>query len=159
MGVDESLTIYSHLPILRDLIREHNVRRVLEFGLGDGSTNVFREMCDFIVSIEMKNQEWFDKYAALECAWFKPICAIGDPQAGVIKAMEFGTGSFDMVLVDGCGESRPEQIMVGTMLAPLVVAHDTEQESFNWSRFPIPDGWETTHYGDVPRTSVYRCAR
>jgi hypothetical protein len=150
----------SHLPVLNYLIDACNVRSVLEFGMGEYSTRLFIERCEYVVSVEMNSQEWFDRFSPLKSDAFLPLFYPGRKEA-IIEASDIGR-RFDMVFCDGNGWSRPEQVMIGMCLSDIVVAHDTQSQeaspeaAYGWERLRVPDGWGVTHHGYVPRTSVYR---
>jgi len=153
-------TAHSHLPVLAQVLDKYRPRSVLEFGMGFGSTGLFLDRCLSVVSVEMQSVEWFHRSQRQfaghpnRSAW-SPVLRLGP------DATWRGLAEYDMVFVDGHGDSRPEQIRTGMELAPLVVAHDTETESYGWGRIRdhLPDGWTWTDHKEFgPWTTVIRCA-
>ena len=135
-------TAHSHLPILEEILDRHHVQSVLEFGMGDGSTGLFLDRCMRVVSVEMQNLSWHEKLIKRwghRTAWI-PVLDIG-PTVGKLPP-----GRFDLVFVDGHGDSRPEQIMAAMMVADLIAVHDTQEPGYMWGRIKdnMPAGWTWT---------------
>jgi hypothetical protein len=149
----EEISTFSHLPVLKRVIEEHKPRTVFEFGMGDGSTPLFIEHCRQVVSVEMQSLSWYvELVGKYEADNWAPIC-LPCPRCGIY----FLTGgqTFDLVFVDGHGDTRPEQIRAASEKTDLIIAHDTEEPSYGWGRVNMP-GWKETTYKDHPTwTTVY----
>lgn len=139
----------THLPILCALLAHGGIKKVLEFGCGNYSTRVFLDAgCD-LTSIEMQSQSWYDE--------IKP----GHPD------LRFALGPFvwrdepladryDLIFVDGHGDSRPECLMWAKGHTDLIVAHDTEHDYYCWQRADMSGFTETIHKEQSPWTTVWR---
>lgn len=134
-------TYASHLPVLAALIDRHDVKTVMEFGMGLASTPLFLHCCDHVVSIEMNSQEWFNFLVGIyQCARWTPYYF---PVLSSVEVMIFPAS--DLVLVDGHGDSRPEQIEAATKISKLIVVHDVQEPSYGWDRVKLPPGWTWTN--------------
>ena len=51
----------SHEEILSFLIDKFNIKSIFETGMGDFSTSLFVNKAKKVVSLEIQNQEWFEK--------------------------------------------------------------------------------------------------
>lgn len=121
----------SHLPLLEEIFKLKKINSVLEFGMGDFSTDFFVNNCSDVTSIEMQTEEWFhktyEKYK--DHANWKGVLCLG-PQ-------EFKTLSYkkiDLCFVDGHGDSRPDCINHMQTYSDIFVAHDTETFTYYWGR-------------------------
>jgi len=129
---------HSHLPVLVEILDARDIRIVFEFGMGDGSTGLFLERCESVFSVEMQSVEWFQK---LTTRWrrsnWNPILRLGP------DASWNGSQRYDLVFVDGHGDSRPEQIRTAMQMTDLIVVHDTQEPGYKWERIKddMPDGW------------------
>jgi hypothetical protein len=135
-------TAHSHLPVLEEILDQNNIRTVLEFGMGDGSTGLFLDRCLRVVSVEMNNLSWHEK---LTRRWghrlnWSPVLRLG------MDATWPTTERFDMVFVDGHGDCRPEQIRAAMAITDLIVVHDTQEAGYKWERIKddLPDWWTWT---------------
>lgn len=126
--------LYStHLPFLEkifSLIEKPNL--VIEFGMGNYSTNFFIQNSNKVESIEMQSKEWYDnmyeKFKTYD-NW-SPFMFIGPD--------EYKKHNFlkpDLCFVDGHGNTRPECVNLMIDLGcPIIIAHDTETATYGWDR-------------------------
>ena len=135
-------TAHSHLHILDEILTSHRIQSVLEFGMGDGSTGLFLDRCSIVISVEMQNLSWHEK---LIKRWghrtnWTPVLSIGP------TVSQLPPGPFDLVFVDGHGDSRPEQIMAAMTVTNLIAVHDTQEPGYMWHRIKdnLPAGWTWT---------------
>lgn len=123
----------THLPLLEkifSLIDKPNI--VLEFGMGNFSTEFFIDRSEKIISIEMQSEEWYhnivEKFSNKK-NW-SPYLYLG-PNSFI----EFDFPSVDLCFVDGHGETRPECVNhMMNLNCPIIIAHDTETDSYGWYR-------------------------
>jgi hypothetical protein len=129
--------LYStHLPFLEkifSLIEKPNL--VIEFGMGNYSTEFFIKNSNKVESIEMQSKEWYDNMYEkfkVHTNW-SPFMFIGPD--------EYKKHIFlkpDLCFVDGHGDSRPECVNLMIDLGcPIIIAHDTETESYGWGRVDL----------------------
>ncbi len=119
----------THLPVLDALIRERRIVDVLEFGCGLFSTKRFIDRRCRLTSIEMQSEEWAVRVKA-EMPTVDLRVALG-PQAW--RELELAD-RYDLIFVDGHGDSRPDCLMWAKDHTDLIVAHDTEHPYYQWER-------------------------
>lgn len=140
----------THLPVLEKLYQQYRFRKVLEFGCGLYSTRFFVEHGCVVTSIEMQSQDWFDKVKTALPAVDLRI-ALG-PDAWRNEKLE---ERYDLIFVDGHGDSRPECLEWAKYHTDLIVAHDTEHPYYCWDRAKM-DGFKKTIYDTLtPWTTVW----
>jgi rubredoxin len=132
----------SHLPVLELLTPEGG--RALETGCGLYSTAFFVERCSYVLSYEMQEPAWAERVLKELNNPANLDLIVSPGAAHTIMLMEELEPNFDIALIDGHGESRPEQAMSAMELAPIVVCHDTEAGAwgYHWERIKAPAGWE-----------------
>jgi predicted O-methyltransferase YrrM len=150
---------YSNHLVLIDKVFEYQsfkgqpIETVFEYGCGFGSTKYFCENAKQVVAVEMQSKEWFVKVTSLseahdnlELVWrygMEGVFEILEP-----KHVSFSknlTGRFDMVFVDGHGDTRPECInLVGSRnLSDIIISHDTEEKGYRWNIVDLPHGYHS----------------
>ena len=153
-------TIASHLPVLARLVKHGD--RVLEFGCGIASTPFLLSKCSAVVSIEMQSREWFEYVSGLfaDNPRSERHYAEGATRAlSYIEALARLSRRFDVVLVDGHGDSRPEQVRMATMITDVIVCHDTQEPGYRWDKVRPLLGWTWTDEDTgTARTSVIQRA-
>ena len=120
--------------MLETILETGRVRHVLEFGIGEGSTPLFVEKCESLVSVESNDLAWLERISKLVGTsdnW-EQVVALGPCRWMVELPKRFPDRTYDLVFVDGHGDSRHAQMLYGFNVAPIVVCHDTETSSFNW---------------------------
>lgn len=129
-----NFTVKNHLPILSSIINELNVKSVFEFGIGIHSTGLFLENCDLVYSIEMNEHTinqvpWFDyvnqMYSSYEKDWVRKKII------GKFEAIDFFKKlnlNFDLVFVDGHGDSRAAQANMVFGKSKVIVIHDAQHQ-------------------------------
>ncbi|MHC4619689.1 MAG: O-methyltransferase [Planctomycetota bacterium] len=154
-------TAHSHLPILARYIEDRKPGSALEFGVGEGSTPLLWKNCFRVVSLEMNpSDEWFMR---VSCE--APNYWAGHHLPGLTSAIEWVKccrEKFDLVLVDGHGDSRPEQCQAATGVlnaGGIIAIHDTETASYGWDRlwlWLLEHGWQWTDYPleNAPTTTI-----
>lgn len=131
----------SHLPVFKHLFQLKKFSRILEFGLGFGSTPFFLENCDFLTSIEMQSENFYKKvYEVLkdDLKW-DPKLAIGPEK---FHDCDISFESYDLVFVDGHGDSRPEVINHFFGKCSTIVTHDYETSSYRWHLIQKPNDYK-----------------
>ena len=140
----------THLPVLEKLFNTHNILRVLEFGCGDYSTGFFhQEGCD-LTSIEMQHPKWHDKIAD-KFPGMDLRLALGPTAWRLLPLNEW----YDLIFVDGHGDSRPECIEWAKGHTDLIVAHDTEHPYYGWERADMSGFIKVVHDELLPSTTVW----
>ena len=145
----------THLPVFEKIFSVKKISKILEFGLGFGSTPFLLDNCDHLTSIEMQSKDWYDKvyselihkknwrsYLALGPFEFKNIDAINE--------------TYDLVFVDGHGDSRPEIINYFFGKCNTIITHDFETPGYRWNLIDQPEDYSRFVYTSLdPHTAVF----
>lgn len=123
--------IASHLLVLERLVGAQV--RALEYGMGDNSTPFLVAHCASVVSIEMQDAAWFDKLVSkISSPKWHPLLLLGPEPAVAWTEQHF---DFDLVLVDGHGDSRWKLVnLLIKKKVPIIVVHDTQQPTYGWHK-------------------------
>lgn len=146
----------THLPILNSLINNHDIRSVYEFGMGEFSTGLFADNCEEVYAHEMQSEEWFQKMRIKlgNLDNVNLFCTVGPWDA--IHHLETLNRHFDMIFVDGHGDSRWAAINMASRYTNIIVTHDTETSTYNWERVQLDESWTRIDYkGLNPWTTVW----
>jgi hypothetical protein len=139
-------TIESHLPVLDKIFKLVPVEFVLEFGMGFGSTPFFLDHGCSLTSVEMQNKEWYDKITQkFQSGKFNPILSLGPYSYRNLTFKSY----YDLIFVDGHGESRWAVINDFQTKTNLFVVHDTQEKSYQWDKICISKKvWERKDFKD-----------
>ena len=94
----------THLPVLENILQIFQINKVFEFGCGVYSTLLFEKHCKKIIAIEMQSQEWYEKMKKQVAKNISLLYSQGP--IGAIEIFDKTQDIFDLVFVDGHGESR-----------------------------------------------------
>lgn len=131
-------SIETHLPVLKKLFQITEINTVLEFGTGIHSTPFFIEKCKKVTSIEMQSKSWFDKVSnQFKDPKFRPILKLGPYAYKELHLESF----YDLIFVDGHGESRWDVTNNSFEKTNIIVIHDTQEKSYNWNKINKPENW------------------
>ena len=150
----------THLPILSAIMKALGTNcSVLEFGCGINSTPLLVGMAREVTSVEMQSVEWATKVSVLlkDCSdKLNLVCAIG---AFAYKGIpNLFSKKYDLILVDGHGDSRWAVANDCFLAADTIVLHDTEEPGYKWGKIDMPEGWTSIKYTKaVPNTTVLTC--
>lgn len=139
----------THLPVFEKLFKERKIYKVLEFGCGMFSTKFFTDQGCSVTSIEMQHEEWADKVRQETPA--NVILCLGPMDWQKLDLDD----SYDLIFVDGHGDSRPECLMWAKDKTNLIVAHDTEHPYYGWDRADMSGFTKTVHDELSPWTTVW----
>jgi len=139
-------SIDSHLPVLKKVLETIPAPgNILEFGCGDYSTPTILSAGHNLISVEQQDTDWLSYVAKTygNHRWIG-VLAIG-PLA--YRRLTW-SGPYDLIIVDGHGESRPEVInsIIMGHLATKIIIHDTQQPTYGWGRVKKEDGWLNQTY-------------
>jgi prepilin-type processing-associated H-X9-DG protein len=129
----------THLDLLRAIFKfTGKQKNVVEFGMGNFSTELLLENSTNLISIEMQSEDWYEKM--FEKFKNKPNWR-SLKLIGPLQFMSCDFKNTNLAFVDGHGESRPECVnLMFNNNVPVVIAHDTEMGSYGWSRVKeLPD--------------------
>jgi len=146
----------THLPILKQLVKKENIKTVFEFGTGFYSTGLFCKNCDFVVACEMQSEEWYNKvkHKFKEKENLSLHCMVG-PNKSIDYLLNLNR-NFDLIFVDGHGDTRWQAINEASKFTKLIVSHDTETPSYQWHRINLDNSWIRKDYKDLdPWTTVW----
>ena len=137
----------THLPVLEEVCRKYSVKSVFEFGPGKYSTRFFSEHCESVVSVEMNSRDWYDQIKDMN---YKNVQLLYLP--GPFAACNYleSICRFDLIMVDGHGDSRYRQANVALEHSNIVVCHDTNDSQYGWWFVRIPSGYEVKNYTTGP---------
>lgn len=146
----------THLPTLEHLFKTNSIKSVFEFGTGLFSTPFFCGNSQKVIAVEMQDHNWFIKVKE-ELKTFNNLTM--HSMLGPTSAIEYFKQldmTFDLVFVDGHGDSRPECIQEAFKKSKIIVTHDTEEPMYGWTRIKKPDNFTYTVYKSlIPWTSVW----
>jgi|688.fasta_scaffold03496_15 hypothetical protein len=128
----------NHLVLIDALfknVKKGAIKHIFEYGCGFGSTAYFLQKSKSVIALEMQSDGWFWRVRND----LKPIY----PHLEIHLALErchwnfLGkfNQNFDLVFVDGHGDTRPECINYAMGKGvPYIVSHDTEEKGYGWER-------------------------
>jgi hypothetical protein len=136
-----NIDLYStHLEFLQTILNYvGKLKFIVEFGMGDYSTEVLLKKSEQLISIEMQSKEWFEKI-------FKKFSNLNNWKPyellGPLEFTKLNFDNADLAFVDGHGSTRPECInLMFEKNVPYVIAHDTEESSYGWNRIMQPEDY------------------
>ena len=97
----------------------------------------------------MQHEEWAHRVRNASPA--KIIIALGPMEWQKLDLDQ----KYDMIFVDGHGDSRPECLEWAKDHADLIVAHDTEHPYYGWERADMSGFKVTVHNELSPWTTVW----
>jgi len=145
----------THLPVFEKLFERKKYSKILEFGLGFGSTPFLLKNCDNLTSIEMQSEEWYNKIYDVfkeEKKWrsFLNLGPFEFLKNDVIDEV------YNLVFVDGHGDSRPEVINYFFGKCDTIVTHDFETHSYRWHLVQKPNDYIKIVYDKLnPATAIF----
>jgi predicted O-methyltransferase YrrM len=144
----------THLPVLEFLFENLSINSVFEFGCGEFSTLFFAQKANKVISVEMQSEDWFWKIKQRIPDNVDLFCQLGPTDA--ITTLNSSELNFDLIFVDGHGDSRPECINNSFLKTNLIVTHDVETPTYNWHLVSKPKDWNYYLYNKKnPHTGIY----
>lgn len=145
----------THVHVLDMLIKNDNIKNVFEFGCGNFSTILFSKHCNSVTAIEMQNESWYKK---MKEEVGNNVTLLYQPgPTSAIETLDKMQKRFDLIFVDGHGDSRWKAINVASKYTDIIVAHDTETASYRWDLVSLDSNWTKIDYKEYnPWTSVWR---
>lgn len=147
--VDDGSGYGSHLPILNFLFKGNMIRNVVEFGMGNFSTEFFLCKQVDLMSIEQQDENWLKQMIAKNRPkWmvekWEPILALGATKWTELDYPD----KIDLCFVDGHLEARANCVNFMFNRADFIVCHDFECPVYNWDKIRIPDNYKKIIYHD-----------
>lgn len=144
----------THTPILQAILDNKNIASVFEFGCGLYSTILFAKKCKSVISVEMQSKKWHEK---MKNKIPKNVNLLYSPGAyDAIEMFRNMKEDFDLVFVDGHGDSRWKCINEAFLKSDIIVTHDVETASYNWHLVNKPNDWYYYEYDRLnPMTGIY----
>lgn len=145
----------THIKVLETIFKNRDIDNIVEFGMGNFSTQLFIDKGEYVTSIEMQQLEWFNiiNNKFKDCRNWTGVKLIGP--------MEFLNYKYpdriELGFVDGHGSSRPECInFLMNKKCPIIVAHDTEEPGYGWNRVLQNIGYKKFEYQiETPWTTCW----
>lgn len=153
----------THLPTL-EAIADHfgpALGPVIEYGPGLYSTKLLLRTAALLVSVEQGqnvpdsvNRQWLDRIRESYlggCNWMLLVTPAVDGWRDLVMP------AANLVFVDGRGQTRVDIVLRHMSEGyRTIVAHDTEEPSYGWSRIATPKGYrEIQHRQNVPWTTTW----
>jgi len=148
----------THIPVLSAVFEARKFNKILEFGMGNNSTPLLVDRSqESVVSVEMQQQSWYEKmidHDLSKNSKWTPILCLG--AFAIFENREIMDNNYDLVFVDGHGDSRPECINHFFGKSKVIIAHDVETSSYRWNLVNIPESYKMFYFGHLnPATAVY----
>lgn len=140
----------THLPVFEKLFEKYPIKTVLEFGCGEFSTSFFIQHASYVTAIEMQSEDWYKRVKKAHPSVDLRLAL------GPFKWKEQPLMShYDLIFVDGHGDSRPECINWAQDRTDIIVAHDTEHPYYRWELVDVK-GFTKHVYDELsPTTTVW----
>jgi len=158
---DYSYQCSTHIDALNDVIDIAKVKSAIEFGGGYWSTSLLLHKCDAVKTVEQgqhvpreMNDLWAEKLKDLYRGNRK-WTFIKSPGKEEWKSLTFS--EYDLAFIDGFPTARHEllQFFIDNN-CPVIVAHDTEHDGFQWSEVDIKEYRRVDYCGcKVNRTTIW----
>ena len=139
-----NLNNYStHIPILEYVLNNiENKNTIFEYGMGFYSTPLLSEKVDKVLfSVEMQDENWYKQIKNSNKLKnnVELYCMLGkDDAIEFFKNLQI---KFDLIFVDGHGESRWKCINEAFGKCDIIITHDTETSSYNWHLVNLPNDY------------------
>lgn len=147
----EEVDLYStHLEYINSVFEfKGRLKNIVEFGMGNYSTELLINNADNVISIEMQSSEWYnnmnDKFK--ESKNWTSHELIGPFE---FKNIQY-PNSIDMSFVDGHGDSRPDCInFMMDKGCPIILSHDTEESGYQWYRVQENENYKKLEFKKYP---------
>ena len=139
----------SHLPILRLLFSANLIRNVVEFGMGNFSTEFFLCKQVELTSIEQQDENWLKQMLTKERPiWmtqkWETVLSLGATSWRELVYPE----KIDLCFVDGHLDARADCVNFMFNRADIIVCHDFECPVYNWGKIQMPDNYKKIIYHD-----------
>jgi hypothetical protein len=96
----------------------------------------------------MQNENWFREMKSKISNNVTLLCQLGPYHA--IETLDKMNRKFDLIFVDGHGDSRWHAINIASKYTDIIVAHDTETSSYNWHLVKLNSDWESSTDTSTP---------
>lgn len=147
----------NHIHLFSKIFELKKIKNMFEYGCGKSSEYLVQH-CDKLISLEMQSELYYEKTKSQLLPKyldkFAIFCAIGQQNWDFINKFSI---PFDLVFVDGHGDSRPECINNAFILnIPIIVTHDTEYSGYRWNLVNMPENYFCYNFKEYNNwTTVY----
>lgn len=134
----------THIPIMTELIKKFNIKKVLEIGPGYYSTGLLSDICNEVISIEISDNLWFDEISSkFSSNKVKVVSALDNSAQKAFDYIEANHKGekFDMIFIDGDVESRWKCANFAQNYSDIIMIHDTEDHVYRWDKVELQDQW------------------
>lgn len=131
----EEINLYgTHIEYLETIFKfTGKLNTIVEYGMGDYSTQVIIENAFTAISIEMQSEDWYKKMVSKFSNKNNWIHYYSNGPFEFLNIEH--PNKIDFGFVDGHGSSRPECInYLISKDCPIIVSHDTEEPGYGWDR-------------------------
>lgn len=150
---------------LLDAVKDKDIKRVLEFGLGEG-TGILVSIAESVHSVELlayeENKDWFDevtkKYSG--SSYSSELIECKDKLTPKLKErlQKIIDQGWDLIFVDPGVHFRGDLVNMSFGRAEIILAHDTNMtpELYGWNKIKVPSNYEQIGPMDGQGTTVWR---
>ena len=146
----------THMDTLRRVLDIVKPKKVLEFGPGNFSTQLWVDAGCKVTAIEQQHAEWakaiakhYEKTEAIDIFWYP----------GPVDALEVlgkENKRYDIVFVDGHILGRYLAINAAQKWTDTIIAHDTESRLYQWEKVTLSADWHQFDFKALtPWTTVW----
>ncbi len=151
-------TYHSHLYVLENIFKFTKIHNCIQFGCGYGSTPILLKNVDKLISIQMQKQQWYWQIKTLMQVLYKDkFTIIKDLRKDSYDFLNNTIQTFDMAIIDGHGESRPQCVnKCFQKNIKYIIVHDTQEKGYGWGRVKIPSHYYCLKFSWSPaQTTLY----
>ena len=147
-------TFGSHIKVLEKVCALLGRPACLEFGPGPYSTPLLLRHASRLISVE-HDPAFADQVSALSPGGTAHEITI-EPDLSLHASIAQRHAPFDLVLIDGAREVRADLVLATLDLSRIVIAHDTDKQTYHWEKLDVLDPDTRLDFtADPPWTSVF----
>lgn len=147
-------TFGSHIKVLEEVCALLGRPACLEFGPGPYSTPLLLRHASRLISVE-HDPVFAGQLSALSPAGAAHEVAI-EPNLSLHVGIAQQHAPFDLVFIDGAREVRADLVLATLDLSRIVIAHDTDKQTYHWEKLDVLDSDARVDFtADPPWTSVF----
>jgi len=143
----------THLEVIEFVLDNCDIKKVIEFGPGNYSTDLFVKRQMDLVSVEQQSFDWYKHIKET----FPKISLFYEPNLDfTFSRFKMSYNQFDLVFIDGHEHSRAVLTNIATNKTKIIICHDTEPKNSHIYGWGVVDktieGWE---WIDIKNSEVW----